>query len=486
MKKILIIVKRPFGSKHSNTQLINEYVETKKSQGYQLELIGDDTGVLKELLDEQELWGKKITSAQSNVMFELGSYELIIYVPEEAADLQDILVYDPNKLDKNMIFYNIGNMLIVDSLGEEDLQQSIGNASERENHTDDAMLQSENSFSADDNEQQVTSESFVSESESEVEEPMTETFDESVQEESVMADDAFEEAENQVSIADEAADMQTADEQNFGLTTETEFDASVEAQEDDSLVVNELSETQAQENLSTEAETNEAQDGSETDSSESDSTEVRDMQDDFSSNYSVIGENETPVTADEQKADEAVAPEIEESSGFEAASDSQEVSTSNVLDNIDEIHSDSLITISSEGVTTTSGESYAETSAQESVTESESVTEPEHPEVKKGVSIPRRLWLLVPWIIMGLMTILKYEKVAWIPFILSVLALFGAIISKKSRRLSKTPEFLCIIMAVLALIVNFVYPEWMVAIALPISIMAILLFFIVGFVNWDN
>ena len=210
------------------------------------------------------------------------------------------------------------------------------------------------------------------------------------------------------------------------------------------------------------------------------------MQEHFSSNYSVIGENETSLSTDEESADEPMPQESRETQDAVTLSHQEESVSSNTFGNIDEIHSDSLITISSDGVTTTSGESQADNLMQEPTSDTESATEREQHEIKRGVSIPRRLWLLAPWIIMGLMTILQYEKVAWIPFILSVLALFGAILSKKSRRLSKTPEFLCIIMSVLALIVNFIYPEWMVAIALPISIMGIILFFIVGFVNWDN
>ncbi len=474
MKKILIIVKRQFGSGHSNTQLINEYVEAKKSQGYQLELIGDDTGVLKELLDEQELWGKKITSAQSNVMFELGSYELIIYVPEEAAELQDILVYDPNKLDKNMIFYNIGNMLIVDSLGEEDLQQRIEGLTERAEQVE--SLPTETSHSADSDAEDSNSENSDAQNGTTFETQVSEEKNEESLQEDLMPDALAAESESEVFVSDEVTDMEESDEQNSEFIADADFVEPEGATAENA----ETYETVAQDISSTE--TNEAKDESETDSTEEYSGEAPNMQEHFSSNYSVIGENGESVSTDEQKTEETKAREI----GEKTESVQEEVPSSNILDNIDEIHSDSLITISSDGLTTTSAESYSQNPAQESTHGHESATEPEHHEVKKGVSIPRRLWLLVPWIIMGLMTILKYEKVAWIPFILSVLALFGAILSKKSRRLSKTPEFLCIIMAILALIVNFVYPEWMAVIALQISIMGIVLFFIAGFVNWDN
>ncbi len=115
MKKILIIIEECTKIKQDRNELVNEYVNLKKSQGYQIDLIGDTKGLMRDLLEEKEASSKDITSAQADVMFDLNRYEYAIYVPETAKSNQDILAYKPDNLDKNMIFYNIGNMNIISS-----------------------------------------------------------------------------------------------------------------------------------------------------------------------------------------------------------------------------------------------------------------------------------------------------------------------------------------------------------------------------------
>ena len=56
-------------------------------------------------------------------MFDINTYDKVIYVPEDAGKSSDILVYDPDTLDKNMIFYHIGNMNLVDSYKGENMNK---------------------------------------------------------------------------------------------------------------------------------------------------------------------------------------------------------------------------------------------------------------------------------------------------------------------------------------------------------------------------
>lgn len=141
MKKILIIVEKHEEIQEERNSLINEYVGIKKDQGYQIDIIGDNVGVIKELLEEVEVSKKEITSAQVDIMFDLNRYEHIIYVPETARYERDILVYDPDKLDKNMIFYNLGNMNIssdkaLDRTREENKEHLRGFVTEEGDYTD--------------------------------------------------------------------------------------------------------------------------------------------------------------------------------------------------------------------------------------------------------------------------------------------------------------------------------------------------------------
>lgn len=466
MKKILIIVRKRSDSKNVSTQLINEYVESKKSQGYQLELIGDEVGVLKELLDEQELWGKKITSAQSNVMFDLATYERILYVPEHAETQQDVLVYDPSKLDKNMIFYNIGNMLIVDTLEQDDAPQDEQKA-DAVNH--EAMPQQvEGDLSGE-----VGAQNVENRQEENNVESNAEVVGVNSGEEENLIDEAM--AEENHLLSESSQEMQ-----------ETEVEQEIEVDP----------EQVPQEEMQP------AQDSEQQEQSLSQNEKV----DDFASNYSVIGEiptddfgageesnpqekvetedslvelSEQPGLADMQEPD---LNSVEESADRAYESENAEGQAKSTLSAIDEISSDSIITISENEIRTDMPYQPLQTPQ-----ESEVMPSVQEGQVStKGLSVPRRLWIIAPWIIMPLMALLKYEKITWIPFILSVLALISASIPKKTRHLSKTPEFLCVFVALVALMVSFVYPQWMLSIAIPISAMAIVLFLLVGTVHWDN
>ncbi len=107
-------------------------------------------------------------------------------------------------------------------------------------------------------------------------------------------------------------------------------------------------------------------------------------------------------------------------------------------------------------------------------------------EKPKKMSAARRVRLLFPWIVMAIMAALGYEKTTWLPFILATFALLITGVSKKYKNLDKTAEWLSVLMAIVALVVGIAYTKWMTAISLPIAMMAIILFVVVGFVDWDN
>ncbi len=141
MKKILIIIEQCMQIQQDRNSLINEYVNLKKDQGYQIDIIGDTSGVMRDLLDEKETSAKEMTGAQADVLFDLNRYENAIYVPANAKSSQDILVYKPDDLDKNMIFYNIGNLNIVpkralEKTREENLENLKGFVTPSGDYTD--------------------------------------------------------------------------------------------------------------------------------------------------------------------------------------------------------------------------------------------------------------------------------------------------------------------------------------------------------------
>lgn len=141
MKKILIIIEQCMQIQQDRNSLINEYVNLKKDQGYQIDIIGDTSGVMRDLLDEKETSAKEMTGAQADVLFDLNRYENAIYVPANAKASQDILVYKPDDLDKNMIFYNIGNLNIVpkralEKTREENLENLKGFVTPSGDYTD--------------------------------------------------------------------------------------------------------------------------------------------------------------------------------------------------------------------------------------------------------------------------------------------------------------------------------------------------------------
>lgn len=444
MKKILIIINEKGEKSQGYQDLINEYIEMKKTQGYVIELIGDLNGVLKRLLEEEELWGTQISSAQAEVMFQLNRYEFVIYVPNTVSSLKDMLVYDPNKLDKNMIFYNIGNMSIVESLDKESQNDIVA--------TDDY-------------------------SEKRIECCPCENIDVIG---SMSPNDSLMNTETQGSGADFMTHEKEGSVEEKGDCLDGQLSQNDSCEKDDSILGLSYDQIVSNDDKTTDRQVT-----------------GQEAEDQLRMNRDWIEQTDQSIE-NEDTQDEEITVSVDDRSYDISNEDGDVPAESSINDRtisyFDGISSDQLTVISEEGSLTKletnhntfSGEEYpAQESPDNQVThineaESEIKIEPRRP------SIIRRLWLLCPWIIMGLMTILKYEKIAWLPFIIAVIGLFMSLISKRSRRLSKTPEWLCIFLALIALIVNIAHPAWIIAIGLPISIMAIVLFIIAGFVIWDN
>lgn len=445
MNKILVIVKKQDGGFSGNEYLINEYIAMKRSQGYVVELIGDLTGVLKSLLEEEELWGIEISSAQAEVMFGLDRYELVIYIPEGACSLKDMLVYDPQKLDKNMIFYNIGNMSIVRSLKAEDKTDESADPSR--SGSDDTQRREEGSVDPE----EISGAELASSTGAETapEGSMSEDMGSTVEEIAGSVDPKERISSAELGEASEGTNREEGFEGTLFCDEEGPGDAPIHSE--------------GCEEPSVDGSSGDAPDGDAAGSSE-----------------------DSEPLQDERSSDASDTADLSE--------DEMSCQDPDLYDYMSEISSDKVILLSEGGIPLSDGslqKEHPESSSEGVFSSDHSKMEgaeqrPTEEFVAKRPSVIRRLWLLCPWIIMGLMSILNYEKIAWLPFIIAVVGLFGSLISKRSGAYSKTPEWLCIFLALIALIVNIVHPAWMKAIGLPISMMAIVLFITAGFVVWDH
>lgn len=440
MKKILIIVQKRGNERYSHGNLIQEYIDMKKSQGYSVELIADTTGVMQSLLEEEELWGKEITSAQAEVMFEINRYELVIYLPQEASSLKDAPVYDPDKLDKNMIFYNIGNMIIVNSI---DPQNELS--------SDEAIKSPGSDIFSDEpevDEEKPSEDDFVFENRKQAEEMIEEVF--SAHDLPTDKDD-FEQPETQTvfeqkPLRPEGEGLQ----ENHDISENPENEGKSDNSYLQNLSREELFEETGQQNQ-IKKELNE------------DGLALEDPYSDLSVKSALLQKN-ADGNADWENISAHAVISISEDGIDIIPQVSEKHRHENEIKKV----------------------SYEDTSSRDAETKEELAENIFSEALPQKPSIVRRLWLICPWLLMVLMALLKYENVAWIPFVVSVVGLFSAIISKKSRRQSKTPEWLSVFLALIALIVNFLHAEWMMVIAMPISIMAIVLFIIAGFVDWDH
>lgn len=115
MKQRILVIKEIFGERNELAfVLVEPYIRERLSEGSLVNVHETHYTVLRCLLEEEEIFQEEITQEEINLMFSINTYDKIIYVPQDAQKSSDILVYDPEKIDKNMIFYNIGNMNVVD------------------------------------------------------------------------------------------------------------------------------------------------------------------------------------------------------------------------------------------------------------------------------------------------------------------------------------------------------------------------------------
>lgn len=508
MKKVLVIIEKSQDIGFDRNALIHDYVELKKNQGYQIEVIGDSNSVLRGLLDEQELWGKEITSAQADVMFDLNRYERVIYMPDYARSAQDILAYDPNNLDKNMIFYNIGNMTIVNQLtkreealvGEESMSQGTtvdskedfpqGEAREivdkPQAHANEEGPKPFESAAMDKNESNsVVSEDAAKSGFKNEQGAYTDQIEEIFTAEGTVGDDF---AGSKDQVADNLDEV-------FSESKEDIKQQMDQKREQD------LVDVTATKNLAQQSVVEETK-------GVSVPAGFDNAQGDYTDNIEEISTAEGTVGDDFKASSEEVVDSIQRvfPESDEEIKENIQSATQGALENLNKVSTGEILSISSEGSGFRSQYS-SQGSSKESdentgfvlvdkvhhnqetpITNSDVVNHNHDHGIKKNkkISIPRRLWLIAPWAIMALMMALNYDKITWIPFVMAVVGLICYSIPKKSRGLDKTPEWLSVLMTLIALLVGFYQPNWILAIAYPLSAMGIVLFAIVSMIEWEE
>lgn len=113
MKQRILVIKEVIGQRNELAfSLVEPYIKERLKEGSFVNVYETGNTVLRSLLEEDEIWQAEIIQKEIDLMFNINSYDKIVYVPQDAVKSSDILVYDPETLDKNMIFYNIGNMQV--------------------------------------------------------------------------------------------------------------------------------------------------------------------------------------------------------------------------------------------------------------------------------------------------------------------------------------------------------------------------------------
>lgn len=113
MKQRILVIKEVLGERNELAfALVEPYIKDRLEEGCFINVHETDHKDLKSLMEEEEFWEGEITQDEIDLMFGLNSYDKVVYISQEASKPSDILVYDPDKLDKNMIFYHIGNMTV--------------------------------------------------------------------------------------------------------------------------------------------------------------------------------------------------------------------------------------------------------------------------------------------------------------------------------------------------------------------------------------
>ncbi|MGB5824565.1 MAG: hypothetical protein WBH44_10880 [Proteocatella sp.] len=116
MKQRILVIKEVLGERNELAfALVEPYIKDRLEEGCFVNVHETDHKDLKSLFEEDDLWHGEITQEEINLMFDINTYDKVVYIPQDAVKPSDILIYDPEKLDKNMIFYHIGNMDIRES-----------------------------------------------------------------------------------------------------------------------------------------------------------------------------------------------------------------------------------------------------------------------------------------------------------------------------------------------------------------------------------
>lgn len=131
MRQRILVIKEVLGERNELAfSLVEPYIKDRLKEGSFVNVHETQGTILKSLLEEDDIWQGEITQQEVDIMFDINSYDKIVYVAQEAAKPSDILVYNPDDLDKNMIFYHIGNMTIKDKYDiKEEIKTDTNNLS---------------------------------------------------------------------------------------------------------------------------------------------------------------------------------------------------------------------------------------------------------------------------------------------------------------------------------------------------------------------
>lgn len=125
MKQRILVIKEVIGQRNELAfSLVEPYIKERLKEGSFVNVYETGNTILRSLLEEDEIWQAEIIQKEIDLMFNINSYDKIVYVPQDAVKSSDILVYDPETLDKNMIFYNIGNMQVKEQYDTINYNQS--------------------------------------------------------------------------------------------------------------------------------------------------------------------------------------------------------------------------------------------------------------------------------------------------------------------------------------------------------------------------
>lgn len=125
MKQRILVIKEIIGQRNELAfSLVEPYIKERLKEGSFVNVYETENTILRSLLEEDEIWQAEIIQKEIDLMFNINGYDKIVYVPQDAVKSSDILVYDPETLDKNMIFYNIGNMQVKEQYETNDYNYS--------------------------------------------------------------------------------------------------------------------------------------------------------------------------------------------------------------------------------------------------------------------------------------------------------------------------------------------------------------------------